>query len=467
LPDPLIGTPAVGRLRIGEAPSVVYVSQDREVIALDADLQVRWISEPLKKINPWAHQVSMVDLDDDGALEVVVPPYAFDTAGTLLGEFGLSADGEFYSYLFGADFFDLDHDGRGEVLLAFAWFDAALSPRWASESPGGESVAAGTWADGVAVFSHTDPTGAEGADHATVRMYDPSGQKIWTDTGTTGGYGHAALGDLDGDGSMEIVVGTYGEIRAYTGSGPRLWTVYTDPTGSASMAPTLFDFTGDGCLDVAYAGELNFLLIDGPTGEVLFEETRRCATADYGQPVIADLDGDGSAEIVLGTIPCDDDPGGVKAYTSPHRAWRTDARLWPMSGWRSGQYDDQLVSESVAEYSARDSILRGQDRAEWEVLRPRLEGWCRNPDGSLEALVSVLNAGGLAGDGLFLSAEQGGVQVDVVPLPSPLGPKTGYGQLRLQVEESAGEVTLRVVPADGRAICPSLSVEVVGLPDSR
>jgi hypothetical protein len=60
----------------------------------------------------------------------------------------------------------------------------------------------------------------------------------------------------------------------------------------------LFDFDGDGKVEVVYADECFLRVYSGPTGEVLFSAYRTSATW-FESPVIADVDKDDATEIVV------------------------------------------------------------------------------------------------------------------------------------------------------------------------
>src|SRR5262249_41587073 len=73
------------------------------------------------------------------------------------------------------------------------------------------------------------------------------------------------------------------------------WTAPTDDSGFASS--TAFDFLGDGTAEAMYADHVA-LYIFGGMGEVLLTSPRG-SWAQFGNPIVADVDNDGSAEIVV------------------------------------------------------------------------------------------------------------------------------------------------------------------------
>jgi hypothetical protein len=67
--------------------------------------------------------------------------------------------------------------------------------------------------------------------------------------------------------------------------------------GSGWAAGTAFDFDGNGVAEAMYADEINLYVFDG-NGQPLLSVPRSAKTlAEY--PVVADVDNDGSAEIVV------------------------------------------------------------------------------------------------------------------------------------------------------------------------
>lgn len=116
-------------------------------------------------------------------------------------------------------------------------------------------------------------------------------------------FASPAIGDLDGDGGLEIVVNTRvmatydGYVRAYNGDGSPVpgWGKYVNPATSAS--PVLADLTGDGNLEVVLPSGWN-LLVWERTGTGLW-----ALGANYtvnGSPAVGDVDGDGKMELVVG-----------------------------------------------------------------------------------------------------------------------------------------------------------------------
>ena len=67
---------------------------------------------------------------------------------------------------------------------------------------------------------------------------------------------------------------------------------------SSVTGSTVFDFEGDGIAEVVYADECFLWVYDGPTGHVRYAGLTTSFTGTEAS-VVADVDGDGHAEIVL------------------------------------------------------------------------------------------------------------------------------------------------------------------------
>jgi uncharacterized protein (DUF2141 family) len=134
--------------------------------------------------------------------------------------------------------------------------------------------------------------------------------------GLVGGY-HVmpAFGDLDGDGDRDAIVGTWLDELAYfrndaEDGGIRLSLVdsaFVALTRGRNAAPALGDLDGDGDLDLVVgeaSGELNYYRNDGTREEPVFVlESDSWMGIDVGQrsfPVLEDTDGDGDLDMLVG-----------------------------------------------------------------------------------------------------------------------------------------------------------------------
>lgn len=124
-----------------------------------------------------------------------------------------------------------------------------------------------------------------------------------------------AFADLDGDGRPELLLGTWNQdVRLFRQSvdDPFAWSAVGEdalvelPRGSHSV-PAVGDLDGDGDLDLLVgeaSGELNFFRNVGSAGAASFElVTERLSDLDVGRrsaPVLLDLDGDGDLDLLMG-----------------------------------------------------------------------------------------------------------------------------------------------------------------------
>lgn len=140
-------------------------------------------------------------------------------------------------------------------------------------------------------------------DGEAVTVYEAaSGLEQWSREFPDAKYNHGfpAVGDVDNDGSAEVVVGTDDhKVYALDGAtGDVKWTFETDYR--IRSAPALGDVDADGDVEVAIPSKDDFLyVVDGTTGEEQWSfDMEAGKTAD---PAVGNLDEDESLEVVIGT----------------------------------------------------------------------------------------------------------------------------------------------------------------------
>src|SRR5690606_7207476 len=140
---------------------------------------------------------------------------------------------------------------------------------------------------------------------------------VWQRPGT--------IHDFDGDGIAEMASSSQQYYAVYQGPNPAdvLWqTIVQDNSGAAGG--TAFDFLGDGVAEAMYADEQFMRIYDGLTGDVLLEQARYSATiSEY--PIVADVDNDGSAEILV--VSMNTEPA-LQVIRDVEDRWIQARRIW-------------------------------------------------------------------------------------------------------------------------------------------
>ena len=135
-------------------------------------------------------------------------------------------------------------------------------------------------------------------------VWDPaSGSTSIYDTGiaySSGGrgIGRANIANFDSDPELEIGFTAIFKYYVLESNATLKWELATTDD-SGRTGSTVFDFLGDGSSEVVYRDETNLRILDGNTGTTI--ASIFCGSATWHEyPVIADIDMDGQAEIVVG-----------------------------------------------------------------------------------------------------------------------------------------------------------------------
>jgi hypothetical protein len=113
----------------------------------------------------------------------------------------------------------------------------------------------------------------------------------------TGWYASPALADLDGDGSPEVVWGAYDVVALRASDGALRWRA--ESSGRVWPSIAIADLDADGALEVVTGREGDSLTVYGPDGRVRWSR-HPFGAGEIRSVAVSDLDGDGKLEIVVG-----------------------------------------------------------------------------------------------------------------------------------------------------------------------
>lgn len=247
--------------------------------------------------------------------------------------------------------YDVDRDGRQEIFIGADWYangpgDPASGGRFRRiDWNGGAAVA--TWTRAARdVYTSSPAIGdidGDGRLEAVVgggdffhqldghrvfayHLDDGSTVSGWPQTTSGVTMSSPALGDLTGDGRPEVVIGSRdGQVHAYRGNGSALW--HRKPQGSnLNGSPIISDLDGDGDQDVGIGNSYAFYLLRGNDGAQIGAVNTVISYEAAG--AVGNFGADGRRLVTIGF----DTPlyrTRVRSFPLPDTA-STDA--WPMFG---------------------------------------------------------------------------------------------------------------------------------------
>jgi hypothetical protein len=267
------------------------------------------------------------DIDNDGLMEIIVSNYhdnalyAYEHDGTLKwSKYHYHADCE-------PSVSDLEGDGNVEILCSNTVYNSSGDVLWRLKTNDRHAVIADINLDGkqevisngyvydylgnvLWTFSGTQPVvGNFDNDeypeivvkNSGISLYEHTGEKIWGPVSIPGGGGGPfTISDVDGDNKPEISVAGGNYYVVFEEDGSVKWKSRTRDWSSKVTGSTVFDFEGDGKSEILYSDELYFRIYDGNTGDTRYSIKNTSGTL-WEHPVVADVDNDGHAEIVIVT----------------------------------------------------------------------------------------------------------------------------------------------------------------------
>ncbi|MBI4818624.1 MAG: choice-of-anchor D domain-containing protein [Deltaproteobacteria bacterium] len=334
------------------------------LVALDPRGRVLWESEPFSWPNEilWnASAPSLADLDGDGFGEIVLGREVFDHQGRIVwrGDRSLGATGGGPHSIVA----DLDLDGRPEVIAGDTAYRADGTVLWQAMDRGralGEGGSSVGWLDPM----DTHPSVLLDTGN-TLHAIDHLGSVSWSVSPPSRGPTATlpVLADFDGDGADEVAVADGLFVRVYDGDGTELWSsAASDSTCCPGISA--FDFEGDGAFELLLNDFGQVYVFRGATGQVIYLAPRPSRT-NYEVPVVADVDLDGHAEIIVAN---DGGPGGITVYSNTGDNWVAAPPIWNQQSFHVGNVH---ASGAIPRQSPRlvgaGTVFRGTQPA---CLRP-------------------------------------------------------------------------------------------------
>ena len=315
----------------------------KKVIALNYDGSTRWTWQTWgdKDFSNCSQSFSAADLDGDGKAEI------------LAGGFVLAENSNNQPFL------KINLYEKGETLVGCSVFARSLNPNKPTEMQiiGGAKVFD---KNGNALFDLSSGPYRAAADvdpdHAGLEIITSGNGTLIIQNGITGqeitrknlyehsdlicrpngtpiiGGGPATLGDFNGDGKIDIAVATGRSLTIFDSKGNKTAASVTQDCSSLSTGISSFDFNGDGKQEILYSDETHFRIFHMTSDidlHVLFEIVNPSGT-HRENPIVVDVDGNGTAEIVLVSTDYSGELSrGLRVFeASSSEAWMKTLPVW-------------------------------------------------------------------------------------------------------------------------------------------
>ena len=320
------------------------------------DLSLKWIARPNTSVESSLifSAPTLVDLDGDGKSEILIGNKALRSDGTLFWE----SSSSLYANCIeprGCAPYAIDLEGSiGRAVIYGTSLVKAIDGTviWnrsdLTYGMGATAVFGTATVPSIAVIS--------GAAGKIYLLNSVDGSTIWQQTipglRCYSQGGPPTIADFDGDGQADIGLATCDRYTVFRGDGSVLWSKKLDSKDTSGFTgSTLFDFDGNGIPEVIYSNEFDLFALNGYSGEVIFRTPNYSGTGmEY--PIVADVDSDGHADIVIGGnsyfrvgngLSASSPMRGLRVLQDINNSWVGVRNIWNQHAYSITNINDDLT----------------------------------------------------------------------------------------------------------------------------
>ena len=183
-------------------------------------------------------------------------------------------------------------------------------------------------------------------DGGKLWVWDPRTKTLIAEADSGIGGSLPAIGNVDDDCYPEIVISYINFVVIYKFDGTTLLKEifqYPKEDNSGCTGVSMFDFNQDGKHEIIFRDLKRLVIADGEHGVILGQVSLNSGTAQE-YPVIADIDGDDQAEILINGFE-DSDPDSIRifCFESANLPWAPARSVWNQAGYHITNVNDDLT----------------------------------------------------------------------------------------------------------------------------
>lgn len=430
-------------------PEIIAHDQSGRAMAFDGDGTLLWkTSFSVPGINA-SGSASVANVDGLGLPEIVFGPTVLNSDGTLRWS-GAGGTGRSLSAIA-----DVDLDGSIDVVAGNTIYRNDGSVLQQFDAPDGFT----------AVGNFDDDRFAEiilVADGNVYLLQHDASMPTWMSSLPVGGHGGPpTIADIDADGVPDITVAGGSRNVAFNADGSVKWAVSTQDLSSSRTGSSVFDLDGDGSAEVLYGDELAFRIYRGTDGHELAKLDRGSGTS-YEMPVVADINGDGTAEIVVTA----NDYGfgsatGIIALTSGSTPWENTRPIWNQHAYHITNVNDDgtIPNAELASWELYNNFRRNLQLTGTQIFPPTISASASSL--SAPAGQTVLISGTAAADGELANGSANKI-VGVTINGHVVDALDVAGRFFATVSIQAGESTFELTALDAAGQVASTTLNLTG-----